>query len=161
MKKEMKSNIEKVITGLVLIVLGAILALWYVHFSPTHTSISPSGYFPNPISIPQIDLSNLIIYRFSEADSMFPVFSINSQILLEPYKENMTLQVGDIITFNKNNITTNDFKTYTGKITHRIVGIKEMDGEIYYQTKGDNIKYKDVFLVSKNEIIGKVVAILY
>jgi signal peptidase I len=61
------------------------------------------------------------------------------------------LKIGDILTFNAN--TRND------PIIHRIVGVKEQNGKMYYQTKGDNNCGSADFekSVTSEQAIGKAV----
>jgi len=62
-----------------------------------------------------------------------------------------TLKIGDVLTFNAN--TRND------PIIHRIVAVKEQNGKIYYQTKGDNNCDSATFenAVTSEQSIGKAV----
>lgn len=61
------------------------------------------------------------------------------------------LKIGDILTFNAN--TRND------PIIHRIIAVKEKNGQIYYQTKGDNNCGSAVFenAVAPDQAIGKAI----
>ena len=61
------------------------------------------------------------------------------------------LKIGDILTFNAN--TRND------PIIHRIVGVKEQNSKMYYQTKGDNNCGSADFenAVTSEQAIGKAV----
>jgi signal peptidase I len=70
--------------------------------------------------------------------SMEPKVHVASMVITAPASSYNT---GDIITFNRGNIT----------VTHRIVGIK--NGK--FQTKGDANNITDPLLVSKSAVIGK------
>ena len=59
--------------------------------------------------------------------SMEPTIKLGSLILAKTANVG-DLQVGDIIVFRSGNETT---------VTHRIVGIREEDGQRYFKTKGD------------------------
>ena len=59
--------------------------------------------------------------------SMEPTIKVGSLILAKPV-DVADLQVGDIIAFRTPNEVT---------VTHRIVGIREEDGQHYFKTKGD------------------------
>jgi len=70
--------------------------------------------------------------------SMVPRIPILSMVLVRPLP---TYAVGDIITFNRGDIT----------VTHRIAAIKNGD----FQTKGDANKVADSELVNKSDVIGE------
>lgn len=76
--------------------------------------------------------------------SMNPELDTGSLIYTVKQK---SYQVGDIVTF----------KDSIGRVTHRIIGIKELSGIIYYQTKGDANKVMDQELIASESIYGKVV----
>ena len=59
--------------------------------------------------------------------SMEPAIKLGSLVVAEPVNVD-DLQVGDIIAFRSPNEVT---------VTHRIVGVREEDGQRYFQTKGD------------------------
>jgi signal peptidase len=78
-----------------------------------------------------------------QSGSMEPVIKTGSVVIdkkIEEYKEK------DIITFRQ------------GKkiITHRILEIKNRNGEIFYETKGDANVGKDIGLAKKGDVLGKV-----
>ena len=103
------------------------------------------------------DTAQLFGYRcFSVASgSMEPTLQIGDLIITKE-KEQKDIKVGDIISFKEDNNT----------ITHRVIKVISQNGEILYQTKGDNnnvsdeknIKYEDVEGVYVNRIpkLGKV-----
>lgn len=62
-------------------------------------------------------------------------------------KGNNNLKVGDIIEFHSDNML----------IVHRIVEIDNKNNNIFYSTKGDNNEYKDISLLTKENIKGKVI----
>jgi len=78
--------------------------------------------------------------------SMEPALEVGGIIVTKPEKlEN--IQKGDIITF----------QTEGPKVTHRIVDIKEIEGERWFQTKGDANKEPDRDLVSsQGDVMRKV-----
>lgn len=85
--------------------------------------------------------------------SMIPTINVNDGIVVQRVERENNLQVGDVITFESNNIE------YTGlTVTHRIVG-KQMvqTGEYVYRTKGDNNVVEDSSLVKFGDIYGKVI----
>jgi signal peptidase I len=73
-----------------------------------------------------------------QTGSMEPKIHVASIVFTKPL---LAYQTGDIITFNRGNIT----------FTHRIAGIKNNQ----YQTKGDANNITDPQTVSKSKIIGK------
>ena len=85
--------------------------------------------------------------------SMIPTINVNDGIVVQRVERENNLQVGDIITFESNNIEYNGLT-----VTHRIVG-KQMvqTGEYVYRTKGDNNVVEDSSLVKFGDIYGKVI----
>lgn len=77
------------------------------------------------------------------SESMNP--ELNKGSLIYTIKQN-SYEVGDVITF----------KDSIGCVTHRIIGVKELSGTIYYQTKGDANKIMDEELIANENIYGKV-----
>lgn len=67
------------------------------------------------------------------------------------------LEIGDVITF----ISTSS-ASKGAIVTHRVVGIinNETTGATFYRTKGDNNYSSDPGLVSKKNLIGKVIFVL-
>lgn len=58
--------------------------------------------------------------------------------------------VGDIILYQQK------FDDKVHRICHRVVEIKEVDGELFFQTKGDANDYTDADLVSSQDFIGRM-----
>lgn len=85
--------------------------------------------------------------------SMIPTINVNDGIVVQRVERENNLQVGDVITFESNNIEYNGLT-----VTHRIVG-KQMvqTGEYVYRTKGDNNVVEDSSLVKFGDIYGKVI----
>jgi len=81
---------------------------------------------------------NYVIY----GGSMEPTIKRGSLMLAKPVKMD-DLQVGDIIAFRKpgNGI----------RVIHRIVGIREEDGQRYFETKGDANSGRDAQKVSMDD----------
>ena len=75
------------------------------------------------------------------SNSMANVFTKGDVVLYSNYQ---TLQINDIIVFQSQNKI----------MVHRIVNIKEQNGKKYYQTKGDQNKTIDNFLVREEQILG-------
>lgn len=66
--------------------------------------------------------------------------------------EKKSLKAGDVISFYDPTIRVGEVEVNS----HRIIGVSEMDGVIYYQTKGDNNDTQDNFLVPDTAVIGVV-----
>lgn len=79
-------------------------------------------------------------------NSMNPTISSGDVVIVKKTEQDK-IEVGDIITFSKNNEIN----------THRITNIEEKDGEKYYATKGDNNNVEDSEKVKFSEIRGKQV----
>lgn len=86
------------------------------------------------------------IYMFNiVSESMEPTLEVNDVVVVQKC-EPLQLQIGDIITFDKEDRT----------ISHRIIDIKKENGIIKYKTKGDNNEIPDSDLVEAGQIYGKV-----
>lgn len=82
------------------------------------------------------------------SNSMNPVFARGDAVIYMKYKYNDKIKVGDIIAYEKDNIT----------VVHRIILIKE--DKNYVITKGDNNNTEDKWTVNYSQIKGKVVNIV-
>jgi len=80
-----------------------------------------------------------------QSGSMEPTIKTGSVLIVKPVSDYV---VGDIITFQK--------KGERVSTTHRIAGIKEENGNILYETKGDANGGFDREGPFKSEVIGKV-----
>lgn len=83
--------------------------------------------------------------RVVQSGSMEPAISTGSLIFIrsaEQYSE------GDIITFRRN-----DRETPT---THRVIKVREEDGETFFVTKGDANTSQDMEEVSESAVLGSV-----
>ena len=93
-------------------------------------------------------------------DSMAPAFDVGGLVVTRPVPSK-DVAVGDAILFREK-----DAEAY---ICHRVIDIKEMNNELFFQTKGDNNEYPDPDLVSSpvSEVIlyvphvGKVASHLH
>ena len=85
--------------------------------------------------------------------SMVPTINVNDGIVVQRVDKEVNLKVGDVITFESNDIS------YDGlTVTHRIVGKQLVQtGEYVYRTKGDNNVKEYSSLVKFPDIYGKVV----
>ncbi len=78
------------------------------------------------------------------SESMKPNINDGDIVIIKQILVN-EINIGDIITFNRDGEI----------ITHRVVGVKERDGETYYTTKGDNNNIEDSNDVAYSQVIGK------
>ena len=77
--------------------------------------------------------------------SMEPEYKTGAVIYVKSVDANK-LKTGDVITFLVSDDTT---------VTHRIVGIENIDGVLYFQTKGDANKTVDNGKVHMDNVLGK------
>jgi len=92
------------------------------------------------IAAPVFGNSALIV----RSGSMQPAVLVGDLVLTRAQK-NLPYKVGDIISF----------KSQDKIISHRILGLKNQNGKIFYRTKGDANKNGDPNLVAESEILGK------
>ncbi|MBO1624225.1 signal peptidase I [Bacillus cereus] len=87
-------------------------------------------------------------YQFKTvlSGSMEPTFLTGSIIAIEPTKDGSKYKKGDVITFKE------DEKKI---VTHRIIGVKNANGKVMYETKGDNNNGPDLKPVLAENVIGK------
>ena len=111
---------------------------------------APVYYDSNVVTIAQI---------ICGTDSMRPTFDCSDKVIVyEP--EFNHINERDIIIFKER--LTPLCNRYTGeRIIHRIIEVKEMDGEIMFETKGDGNNLSDNCLVKFEDITYKVIGIIY
>jgi len=80
--------------------------------------------------------------------SMEPAIPVGSVVVIKPANPD-TLKVGDIICFKTE-------AEYPKTVTHRIIGITSQG----FITKGDANEDPDTWIVKKEDVIGKVVAVI-
>lgn len=86
------------------------------------------------------------IYMFNiVSESMEPTLEKNDVVIVQKC-EISQLQKGDIITFLQDERT----------VSHRIIGITQENGNIKFQTKGDNNEIPDPDLIESGQVYGKV-----
>ena len=83
-------------------------------------------------------------------ESMKPVFNPGGMVITRP-AEIEEIKVGDPILFREPSIEKEAL------ICHRVIDIKEIDKELYFQTKGDANEYPDSELVSSQNFAGKTI----
>jgi len=77
--------------------------------------------------------------------SMEPTFQTGSIIAVESYSQDRPLEKDEIITFKEDE---------NKLITHRIIDIVQTDGELLYETKGDNNDAADRELVKDENVVA-------
>jgi len=82
--------------------------------------------------------------------SMEPAFSPGGMVVTRP-AEPEDIEVGDTILFREPLIEEE------ARICHRVIDIKEIDSQLFFQTKGDANEYPDLDLVSPQNFIGKTI----
>lgn len=92
--------------------------------------------------------NNVKLYAVSSG-SMSPKIPQGSLVVVQPGDN---YQNGNIITFWPRNTSSNNL------MTHRIIGkVRDFSGRDFYKTRGDANQSSDSELVSKNQIVGRVV----
>lgn len=81
--------------------------------------------------------------------SMIPVANIGDAILIQKTSAE-DIKVGDMIAFYQG-------KDLKSTVSHRVIEIYKENGNISFQTKGDNVEKKDPFIVESKHLIGKAV----
>lgn len=82
------------------------------------------------------------------SDSMSPIIKRGDTVIIQKIKQDELNKLKEqmILVYKHNNKV----------IIHRIVEIKEKDGEYYFKTKGDNNNVEDQYPIYGNEVIGIV-----
>ena len=83
--------------------------------------------------------------------SMEPIIEVQDAVLVKRVDSD-NIQRGDVVTY-----LSNDESYYGIMITHRVVNIKEENGEKIYYTKGDHNETVDRSPIKFDQIYGKVV----
>lgn len=78
--------------------------------------------------------------------SMEPAIQTGAVAVVSP--KAFGYSIGDIITYSLGNATT---------ITHRVTSLKEENGQVVYQTKGDANENADPSVVPKSAVVGSVI----
>jgi len=80
--------------------------------------------------------------------SMEPAINPGGMVVTRP-AEVKGIAAGDIVLFKDLNV-----EAY---VCHRVIDIKEIDGQLFFQTKGDANEYPDSDMVSSQNFIGKTI----
>lgn len=81
---------------------------------------------------------------------MEPAFNAGGMVVTQP-AEPKDIKVGDPILFRQPLIEAE------ARICHRVIDIKEIDSELFFQTKGDANEYPDSDPVFAQNLIGKTI----
>ncbi len=119
----------------ILIMVGILLAVYYVDYKTAAKNL-------------RIPLYGAYVIV---SGSMEPIIKIRDAVLIKRVPEE-EIKVGDVVTYE-----SHDESFYGILITHRVVGIKEENGQKVYVTKGDHNQTIDRLPVNGNQIYGKVV----
>ncbi len=119
----------------VLILVGVLLTVYYVDYKKAR----------NNLEVPLYGAYVIV------SGSMEPIIKVRDAVLIKRVPEE-NIKVGDVITYE-----SRDESFYGILITHRVVGIKEENGQKIYITKGDHNQTIDRLPVNGNQIYGKVI----
>jgi len=81
---------------------------------------------------------------------MEPAFNPGEMVVTRP-AEPRDIMIGDPILFRQPLIEEEP------RICHRVIEIEQIDGELFFQTKGDANEYADLDLVTPQNFIGKTI----
>ena len=84
-------------------------------------------------------------------ESMKPTYNPGDLILIKSTRD---IRVGDVIAFNVP--PPHDLET-SSPIVHRVIKIEQLNGIIFYKTRGDNNPKADPWIVPAANVIGKVI----
>ena len=96
---------------------------------------------------PTLPFKSSVEIKIVKSGSMEPAVKTGSIVII---KSTGVYNIGDIITFGED--TPTNYPT-----THRIVATKDINGETFYQVKGDANEEADPTLINKRDVIGKVI----
>ena len=82
--------------------------------------------------------------------SMAPAIKPGGMVVTRP-AELKDIKVGDTILFRQSLIEKE------ARICHRVIDVREIDSQLFFQTKGDANKYPDPDMVSSQNFIGKMI----
>ncbi len=144
------------VAAMFLLVLSLLIFTFSIAQSPSTERLSPSDWIlENQIHVFDdrvvLNLENAQWSRFTNTNSMDPLFDENANALEIKPQSPTSIQLGDIISYN-----------YNGSIfIHRVVQMGQDQKGFYYIVQGDNASQPDSHQVRFEEIHGVVVAIIY
>jgi len=125
-------------------VFGAILKIGYYIFFGALLAIAIL------VLVSAFPIQGNIQIKVVESGSMEPQIKTGSVVLIKPFS---AYDVGDVVTFDSNFRSPNGAKV---PVTHRIVGVKNEPGGVFYLTKGDANEEADSNTIRREKVIGKV-----
>ena len=81
------------------------------------------------------------------SQSMYPNISKGDVVIIDQFKNEERCKdvvVGEVLVFKHNNII----------IVHRVTDIKERNGRLIFNTKGDNNNSADVYDIDQSQVVG-------
>lgn len=84
------------------------------------------------------------------SDSMEPAFSSGDIVIVQSVAP-AAISTGDVITYQSPRAEGN-----AQRVSHRVIGIDQTQGEYVFQTKGDANEQPDAYQVSEADLTGKV-----
>ena len=132
LKKERRKKIRKIIfLPILLLIIFFVVDVFFQKFIQKKRNIQFLGIKPFIVM----------------TGSMEPDIKIGDMVIIKKTLSQKEIQVGDVITYSLEN--------EKDTVTHRVINIVNQDGNIYYQTKGDNNNSPDSNLVSFDKVLGK------
>lgn len=126
----------------------------YFEFETSIRKVKPAYFYYSFVIVILILIVNFVLGNFKYqpiaimSNSMIPEFYRGDVVIIKKIdkKQFINLQKGDIIEYNMDN----------SMVIHRIINIKELDGELYFITKGDNNNAADTEAVNEKQVVGVV-----
>lgn len=78
------------------------------------------------------------------SNSMKPIFERGDVVVYHKIKDIKSIELNDIICYQLDDI----------KVMHRVVKIENINDDLYFTTKGDNLKTNDALKVKEEQVIG-------
>jgi len=116
------------------------------------------------LSIPtilKIALKTPIPLATVESSSMIPTLNIGDVVIIVGVNPR-DIKVGDIIVFDKVSLIPSKKSALLSlrtPVIHRVISIVEVEGELFFVTKGDANVAKDSWYVPEEGVLGKTVTI--
>lgn len=130
-RQERKKVIKIICIPFLCLIVLCIVSIFFQKFVQKKQNIDLFGYEPFMVM----------------TGSMEPSINTGDMVIVKQVSQE-EIQIDDVITYT--------IADGTESVTHRVIGIAEREGEILYQTKGDNNNAADPDLVHYQNILGKV-----
>ncbi|WP_255152029.1 signal peptidase I [Halorarius halobius] len=89
------------------------------------------------------------------SDSMEPAFSSGDVVVVRSVAPG-DVSPGDVITYRSPAADGSDVR----RVSHRVVAVERVDGEVVYRTKGDANEAPDDYVVEESALVGRVWVVL-